>query len=186
MMILLIDICREEMHYHEFVRPIEDIMHKAEEPFITKHYLNISKKDLDSCHRIIIAGTSLMDASYSKNLSRFKFLKSFNKPVLGICSGMQILCVMHGCNLANGKEIGLAKLDFNAEFLGVTGSREIYMLHNMIVKGDKNLHDKFHIYSKSVGTGYVQAVRHKHFKHYGTLFHPEVRNKDMILNFLYV
>jgi GMP synthase (glutamine-hydrolysing) len=185
-MILLIDICEEEMHHHEFVRPIEDILRKVEEPFITRNYLKLSKKDIDSCHRIIIAGTSLMDMAYSRNISKFKFLSTFNKPVLGICGGMQILCVVHGCRLIKGKEVGLFKMDFNAEFLGAGGSREVYMLHNMAVKDDIILHEKFNIYSKSSDAGYVQAVKHKHLRHYGTLFHPEVRNKDIILNFLSV
>lgn len=183
-MILLINICKEAMHYHEFVRPIEDILRKAEEPFITKHYREISRKDIDSCHRIIIAGTSLADSSYAKDLAKFKFLSSFTRPVLGICGGMQILCSVNGCKLDKGMEIGLVELDFNAEFLGIKGSREVYMLHNLIVRDDAVLHDNFHIYSRSNGTGYIQSVKHKRFKHYGTLFHPEVRNKDIIQNFL--
>jgi len=188
-MILIINICKEDMHYHEFVRPIEDILRSVEEPFITRHYGELSKrmtkKDIDSAHRIIIAGTSLADMSYAKNVSKFKFLKSYDKPILGICGGMQLLCIVNGCRLATGREIGLIKIDFNVEFLGVKGSREVYMLHNMIVKDDDALHDVFRIYSKSV-QGYVQVVKHKHLKHYGTLFHPEVRNKDIIMNFLKV
>ncbi|MGV8171131.1 MAG: glutamine amidotransferase-related protein [Candidatus Woesearchaeota archaeon] len=187
-MILLIDICNEEMHYHEFVRPIEDILRTVEEPFITRKYSVISRKDIDSCHRIIIAGTSLKDVEYSKNLSRLKFLKNFDKPILAICGGMQILCMLYGCKLADGSEIGLYTINFNAEFLGVKGSRDVYMLHNMMIKDDALLKDSFNIYSRSMsaGVGYVQAVKHKHFKHYGVLFHPEVRNKDMIINFLRV
>lgn len=185
-MILIISICKEDMHYHEFVRPIEDILNALEEPFITKNYLKLSRSDLDSCHRIIIAGTSLMDMHYAKDISRFKFLASFNKPVLGICGGMQILCMIHGCKLIDGSEIGLKKINFNAEFLGVNGSREVYTIHNMVVKDDAVLHEKFHIYSRSKDGGFVQAVKHKAFRHYGLLFHPEVRNKDMILNFLHM
>lgn len=183
-MILLIDICKEKMHYHEFVRPIEDILRDAEEPFITRHYSELSSDDLASCHRLIIAGTSLMDNSYSRHLKRFDFLRSFHKPVLGICGGMQILCAVNGCKLVKGAEIGLIGISFNAEFLGIIGPREVYLLHNFAVKDDRVLHDNFQIYSRSIGTGYIQAVRHKRFRHYGVLFHPEVRNKDMIRNFL--
>ena len=191
-MILIINICKEEMHYLEFVKPIEDVLKKAEEPFTTMSYAKISSmskkeldKELDSSHRIIIAGTSLKDMSYSKNLSKFKFLLSYNKPILGICGGMQLLCMSYGCKLTKCQEIGLKNINFNANFLGVGGlkekSREVYELHNMGVKDDTTLKKYFNVYAK---TEVVQAVKHKHFKHYGILFHPEVRNKDIILNFL--
>jgi len=170
------------MHYYEFVKPIEDMLVKAEEPFVTKRYDKITKNDLDSSHRIIITGTSLKDMSYAKQFSKFKFLESYAKPVLAICGGMQLLCIINGCKLINGQEIGLQNITFNTEYLGVTRQREVYELHNMAVKDDAALKKGFHIYSK---TDYIQAVKHKHFKHYGVLFHPEVRNRDLIVNFLY-
>jgi anthranilate/para-aminobenzoate synthase component II len=192
-MILIINICKEEMHYFEFVKPIENILLKAEEPFVTKKYTDVNKKDLDSSHRIIITGTSLKDMSYSnpKNTSKFKFLLSYDKPILAICGGMQLLCIIHGCKLVKGQAIGLHNINFNSEFLGVNGSREVYELHNMAVKDDAVLKKSFNIYAKTEivdknkKIDIIQAVKHKHFKHYGVLFHPEVRNKDLIVNFLY-
>lgn len=169
------------MHYFEFVKPIEDILIKAEAPFTTKSYTAATKKDLDACHRVIITGTSLNDNSYVKELVKFNFLKTFNKPVLAICGGMQLLCLVNGCKLVEGKEIGLHNINFNSEYLGVSGFREVYELHNMAVKDDVILKKNFNIYAK---TKFVQAVKHRHFKHYGMLFHPETRNKDMIVNFL--
>jgi anthranilate/para-aminobenzoate synthase component II len=176
------------MHYYEFVKPIEDIIRRAEEPFTTKHYTQITKADLDSSHRVIITGTSLKDMSYSKNtnLPKFQFLLSYTKPILAICGGMQLLCMIHGCKLAKGQKIGLHSINFNAEYLGVKGNREVYELHNMALKDDAALKKSFNIYSKTDKTGIVQAVKHKHLLHYGVLFHPEVRNKDLIVNFLYV
>jgi anthranilate/para-aminobenzoate synthase component II len=182
-MILIINICKEEMHHLEFVKPIEDILRSSEEPFTTMHYSKISKKDLDSCHRIIITGTSLKDMDYSKHLSKFTFLLSYDKPVLAICGGMQILCSIYGCKMSKGLEIGLKNTIFNAEFLGISGSREVYTLHNMAIMDDALLRKHFHIFSK---TEYIQAVKHKHLRHYGVLFHPEVRNKDVIINFLHI
>jgi GMP synthase (glutamine-hydrolysing) len=179
------------MHYFEFVKPIEDILIKAEEPFITKHYTKITNTDMDSCHRIIITGTSLNDMSYTKQLSRFKFLKSYDKPVLAICGGMQLLCIVNGCKLVKGQEIGLREINFSAEYLGATGQREVYELHNSAIKDDSVLKKNFHVYSKTeiktkiFKTEVIQAVKHKRYKHYGVLFHPEVRNKDLIVNFLY-
>jgi len=187
-MILIINICKEEMHYFEFVKPIEDILIRAETPFITKKYSEVTKKDLDSCHRIIITGTSLKDNSYAsaKELFKFNFLKTFDKPILAICGGMQLLCMINGCKLVKGQEIGLKNINFNSEYLGANGSREVYELHNFAVKDDAVLKKNFNIYSRSSETKFVQAVKHKHLRHYGVLFHPETRNKDMIVNFLSV
>jgi len=192
-MILIINICKQEMHDLEFVKPVEDILSKSEVPFVTKHISKLKKSDIDSCHRIIITGTSLKDFDYTKHKSKFSFLKSFDRPVLAICGGMQLLCMIHGCKLTKFQEIGLKPVAFTAGFLGVDPSvksdREVYCLHNMAIVDDDSLKDTFHIYAKtysSDGKECIQAVRHKHFKHYGTLFHPEVRNKDLIVNFLYL
>jgi len=189
-MILIINICNEEMHYYEFVKPIEDVILNANKEFITKHYkkdyssiMSIINDNLSSCDRIIIAGTSLKDMDYSKDLSKFEFLKSYTKPILAICGGMQILCMLHECKLIKGGEIGLKNTFFDKNYLGITGSREVYTLHNMAIKEDSSLNKSFNIFSR---TNYVQAVMHKKLPHYGLLFHPEVRNKDLIVNFLYV
>jgi anthranilate/para-aminobenzoate synthase component II len=196
-MILIINICKNEMHYHEFVKPIEDIITKAGQQFVTKHYLNMTDTDLKKClktaHRIIITGTSLQDFSYAKDLKFFNFIKTWDRPLLAICGGMQILCEVFGSKLVEGQEIGLIGANFNGEFLGMTGEHEIYALHNMVVKDDVTLKKNFNICARSADakksdakTNYVQAVKNKHHKMYGVLFHPEVRNKDLIVNFLYL
>jgi GMP synthase (glutamine-hydrolysing) len=189
-MILIVNICNNLLHYQEFVRPIEDIIRNTEEPFITRHYTELTSKDVYDSHRIIITGTSLQDFEYSKHLDKFKFISdellkndSSKKPILGICGGMQILCLMRGCKLVKGLEIGLVKAKFSAEFLGMNGEKDVYSLHNMVVKKDNALEKHFHIYAS---TKYVQAVKDKHYKIYGVLFHPEVRNKDIIRRFLCV
>jgi len=181
MMILIINICKEKLHYFEFVKPIEDIMKTNGIKFRTIGYRNISLKDLMAAEKIIITGTSLQDFGYSEDLVLFKWIRSQKTPILAICGGMQMLCQVFGCNLIEGQEIGLIKAKFGKEFLGMDGEREIYALHNLAVKEDSNLTDAFDIFSK---TKYVQAIKHKAKPFYGVLFHPEVRNKEIIENFI--
>lgn len=191
-MLLIINICKHELHYTEFVKPIIDIVKKQELPFDVIHYSKITKtnykKLLSKYHRIIITGTSLKDMSYSKDLSKFKWILSdlaFSKPLLGICGGMQILCMIHGSKLEKNPEIGLVSINFNAEFLGLTGTRQVYALHNMAIKNDSIIKNNFNIYSTgNKENSVIQAVKHRKNKHYGVLFHPEARNKDLIVNFL--
>jgi GMP synthase-like glutamine amidotransferase len=88
-------------------------------------------------------------------------LKNFDKPVLGICGGSHIIGLILGNKLKNKKEIGLKEINVKKEFLGIKGKRKVYHLH------------KFY--------SLPEIFNHQNF--YATLFHPEVRNKEMIRNF---
>jgi GMP synthase (glutamine-hydrolysing) len=199
-MILLIDICKNELHRREFVNPIIDILIANEVPFDVLKYDKITsrnkKKILSKYHRIILCGTSLFDMDYSKNIKKFNWLKEDivkDKPILGICGGMQILCMVNGCKLEKNMEIGLVTANFSQEFLKIKGEREVYAIHNYGISNDQLLNNNFKIFAKSKiskfdgsKTECIQAVMHKKHKHFGVLFHPEVRNKDLIVNFLSV
>ncbi len=173
-MILIINICKEKLHYNEFVEPIEDIVKKN---FQTLHYLQLTKGDLEKASKIIICGTSLNDNQFIKDIEMFQWIKEFKKPILGICGGMQIIQLVFNGKLKHKKEIGFYKENFTKEFLGIEGEQQVYHLHNNYV----SLTNEFEDYTKSK---IPQAIKHKTKPIYGTLFHPEVRNKDLILNFL--
>jgi len=66
-----------------------------------------------------------------------------------------------GYKLKKNKQIGLKEINIKKEFLGVKGKIQAYHLHQFHVLPD--LFKKDNIYA--------------------TLFHPEVRNKEIIENF---
>ena len=171
-MILIINICREKLHYFEFVKPIEDLV----DNHITKHYKDISNKDIENTDKIIICGTSLKDNKFLGDVNKFEWIKDYNKPVLGICGGMQIISIIFGGEVKTKKEIGYYFEEFKG-FLGLKGKKEIYHLHNNYVA----LPNEF---SEFTNSKIPQAVKHNKKEIYGALFHPEVRNKEVILNFL--
>ena len=103
-MILLIDICKEKLHYYEFVRPIEEILLKNKFKFLTKKYKYISDKDVNEAGKIIICGTSLKDNKFLDNLKYFKWIKEAKKPVMGICGGMQIISLIFEGKIKNGDD----------------------------------------------------------------------------------
>jgi GMP synthase-like glutamine amidotransferase len=173
-MILVINVCSERLHYFEFVKPIEDIVGKD---FLTKYYLDVTGKDLEKADKIIICGTSLKDNEFFENLDRFSWIKDFTKPVLGICAGFQIIGMVFGGELIKGTEIGFFHEKFNKSFLGLMGDQEVYHLHNNYVE----FGNEFEVFA---GKKFVQAVKHKKREIYGVLFHPEVRQKEMIERFL--
>jgi GMP synthase (glutamine-hydrolysing) len=177
-MILLINICKEKLHFYEFVKPVGDILIKNKVKGFIGHYSCLTKRDLQKAEKIIICGTGLQDNDIVNNFDKFSWLKDFKKPVLGICGGMQIIGLVFGGKLKKGKEIGFYNENFKDNFLGLKGKKEVYHLHNYYVTILKD----FEIFSQS---GKIpQAIKHKTKPIYGVLFHPEVRNKEMVLEFV--
>lgn len=172
-MILVINVAKEKLHYFEFVKPIEDILEKN---YFTRHYLDLTCDDLDKSDKVIICGTGLKDNFFLENLDKFSWLKDFKKPVLGICAGFQIIGMIFGGKIFKKLEIGYFYENFDKEFLGFKGRFQVYHLHNNYLK----FSDDFEVYSFGE---IAQAVKYKGKEIYGTLFHPEVRNKDLIRNY---
>jgi GMP synthase (glutamine-hydrolysing) len=176
-MILIISTCEEKIHELEFVKPIENILKEKKESFITKHYKELKKDDLNKASKIIISGTSLKDNEFLNNIDHFQWIKSIDKPILGVCAGMQIILLIYNGKLRNKKEIGYYKEDFIKDFLGINGEQEVYHLHNNYITLPKN----FLSFTKSK---IPQAIKHKEKEIYGVLFHPEVRNTKLIEYFV--
>jgi len=176
-MILVINLCKERLHYYEFVKPVEDILQENGMKYFVRHYREISDGDLKKADKIIICGTSLFDNEFVKNIENFKWLRDFDKPVLGICGGMQIIGMVFWEKLNKKTEIGFYIERFTNNFLGLDGEHEVYHLHNNYILFGSD----FEIYSKS--NRVIQAVKHKKKEIYGVLFHPEVREKDLIVKF---
>ncbi|MBI2044309.1 hypothetical protein HYT24_03020 [Candidatus Pacearchaeota archaeon] len=161
-MILVINICKEKLHELEFVKPIEDVLRENSKKFFTKHYKELNKKDLEKAEKAIICGTSLRDNEFLENTKKFSWIKDFKKPILGICGGSHIIGLALGYKLKKKKEIGLREINLDKEFLGIKGKIQVYHLHGLEVLPEVYYKDNF----------------------YATVFHPEVRNKKMIENFI--
>jgi len=160
-MILLINICKEPLHTREFVYPIADILKKEGVKFNIKHYSDIKANDVKKSKKIIVCGTSLADNEFLKDIKKFNFLLNFKKPILGICGGAHILGLLLGYKLKEQELIGLKEINLEKEFLGIKNKIKVYHLHQFQV---------------------LPEVFHKN-NFYATLFHPEVRNKEIITNF---
>ena len=121
----------------------------------------------------------MKDNEFLEDLDDFTWIKEINKPILGICGGMHILGLIFDGELKKQQEIGLTDINFKKEFLGLDNGKQVYELHN------------YYVESKSfdvIGTSpdCPQAVKHKQKPFYGVLFHPEVRNKELLINFSYL
>jgi len=177
-MILIIKTNKEPLHDLEFVKPVEEVLKRNNKEFRTISYSEIKDIDFKKFNKIIITGTSLQDNQYLENLEYFDWIKKTDKSLLGICAGMQIISLAFGGEQRQKTEIDFYEEDFNPEFLGLKEKEKVYHMHKNYV----SLPDKFHSYTK----GIPQAIKHKEKEIYGTLFHPEVRNKKIIENFINV
>jgi GMP synthase-like glutamine amidotransferase len=199
-MILIINICKEKLHYYEFVKPVEDILKEDNIEYFVKNYKDVKKKDLERCKKVIICGTSLFDNEFIEEIELFNWVNEMDKSVLGICGGMQIIGLVFGGKMKKQTEIGFYKEffgktsisptsdieqevrdneNFKKGFLGLEGLQEVYHLHNNSINFEKL--KEFEVCSKN--NKIVQAVKHRKKELYGVLFHPEVRQKALIKNF---
>lgn len=178
-MILLINICKEKLHYFEFVKPVETILSKNKIEYLTKHYKEINISDLKNSDKIIICGTSLKDNDFLIS-NKFEWISLYSKPLLGICGGMEIIGKVFEGKIKEKKEIGFNEINFEIPFLGSYGKKFVYHLHNFYL--DPSTIKDFEIFSKSY-FNIPQAIKHKSKKIYGVLFHPEVRNENLIIEF---
>lgn len=176
-MILVINVCRERLHFFEFVKPVEDILKRGGVQCATRHYTHVQEQDLLSADRIILCGTSLKDTTILKNKDKFSWIRNINKPVLGIGAGMHIMGLVFGGELIRNTEIGFYDESFR-RFLGLGDREQVYHLHNNYIDFFKL--DEFEVFSQG---SIPQGVKHREKPLYGVLFHPEVRHKSLILNF---
>ena len=166
-MILVISTCKEKLSELEFVKPIAELVKGK-----VKHYSKVSKEDLEA-DKIIIAGTALKDFDYLEG--DFSWLKDFSKPVLGICSGMQIICKEYGVELQEFTAIGPQQVEVVKENKLAEGKFNAYFLHTKTGTGN------FEVLAKTNGKSCL--IKHPEKEIYGCTFHPEVMNKKIIENF---
>jgi len=173
-MILVINVCKEKLHYNEFVKPIEDILQNSGIKFVIKHYNQLDNSIINSADKIIICGTSLKDNQFIQDIEQFEWIKNYSGKVLGICAGMQILGLLFGGKIKKKTELGFYQENFIRNFLGLSGKQEVYHLHNYYIFGN---------FENFVNSSISQAIKIKGKEFYGILFHPEVRQQSLINKF---
>ena len=177
MRILIISTCSEKLSEREFVIPISKIVGKHEYKIL--HYTKCTEENISEFEKILICGTSLQDNLYQKNIDKFnKILYDFEKPILGICSGMQIICNIFENKIIKNVEIGMVEVQTLKSNALCEGKFQAYSIHNYSVD---NL-QFFTVLARSKTSN--QLIKHKTKDIFGVSFHPEVRNESIIENFL--
>lgn len=179
-MMLIVDMNSKSgsLGYYEFVLPVAAII-KNKEAFTVKHYSNMNQENIDRYSRIIVSGTPLKDSQYLGNIEDFEWIRSCGKPILGICAGMQAIGLVFGSSLKKCLEIGMTNIRTVKRTMLFSSTFKSYELHNCAVLPSS----AFNVLAESDKC--VQAIKHKEKDVYGVLFHPEVRNREIIERFAF-
>jgi len=177
-MILIVDMNfkKDSLGIFEFVLPIVSIVEELDE-FEVKHFSEISLQEISHCDEIILSGTALQDHATLRQPKKFEWIRNCPKPILGICAGMQTIGVVFGLPLNSCVEIGIAQISTLKNNPLFSSKFDAYELHNYSLPASAD----FDVLAKSKVC--VQAVKHKQKNIYGVLFHPEVRNKEILQHF---
>ena len=178
-MILVVDMNSIEnpFGFHEFVLPIVSIAEELEKCDV-KHYLEVNEKSLKSYDKIILSGSALKDTVTLSQTALFTWIKGCGKPVLGICAGMQTIGLVFGGRMEKCREIGMTEIKTSKENLLFSSTFNVYALHNYALVPSA----EFEVLAESANC--VHAIKHKQKDVYGVLFHPEVRNKEVVERFI--
>ncbi len=147
---------------------------------LVKHHLEIEEIPKNT-RKIIVSGNSIFSANLSLREIRKKFnwLEDFDKPVLGICAGQQIIAQYFGARLERDDVRGLKKFSIKNgdEVLNkVKPEFDGYVSHSFSVGCPKD----FRILAKN-NKEYI--AKHKNRKIYISSFHPEFSEKQILKNF---
>jgi GMP synthase-like glutamine amidotransferase len=170
MKILIISTCKDKLSELEFVRPIERLVGDC----TVKRYDDVKPNDVATADKIIITGTALKDFDYLS--ADWGWLKTTDKPVLGICAGMQVIAQAHGVPLQDVVAIGPQKVIVERENKLAKGEFESYFLHTKTGTGS--------FLTLATSNGKPCIIKHPEKELYGCIFHPEVMNEGIIRNFL--
>jgi GMP synthase (glutamine-hydrolysing) len=170
--------CKQKsLGFYEFVLPIVSVIQEFNGYFV-KHYTEVTQDDLNESDSVILSGTPLKDNVTLNQLEKFRWTKTCEKPILGICAGMQTLGLVFGLHLKTCLGIGMTEIRTLIENPLFCSTFNAYALHNFSVEPSND----FEVLA--VSTRCPEAVKHKHRNVYGVLFHPEVRNKEILQRFV--
>ena len=178
-MILIVDMNfrKDSLGFHEFVLPIVYAVEGLDD-YVVKHYSELTKEDLTRYSSVILSGTALKDHATLNEPDKFTWLQDCDVPVFGICAGMQTIALAFGARLTKCLGIGMTEINTTAPNLLFSSTFKAYALHNFSVQ----LSPEFAVLAECGKC--VQAIKHKQKNIYGVLFHPEVRNREIIQRFI--
>lgn len=167
----------DSLAYTEFISPLINVVDSLE-LCLARHYTKVAPTDIESSSHIILSGTPLKDFAFLQNLSRFAWMKTYAKPLLGINAGMYTILQTYHETLLPCTQIGMIKITTKQPNPLFSGTFEAYSLHSYTTQLCPHT---FEVLAESEKC--IQAIKHRQKPIYGLLFHPEARNRAIIERF---
>jgi GMP synthase (glutamine-hydrolysing) len=168
----------------EFAEPIEKIISELDSSFQFIEYEDCIDFNFSEFDGAILSGSPQGDDIVEHHLPYFKWVKDFERPILGICAGHHITGFMYGSKILRSKEPESG--DFEVEILkedplfeDLSETFKVKQMHNDSV----TLPDDFELLATST-TCKNQLMKHKTKLLYTCQFHPEFYNHQLIRNFI--
>jgi len=173
-----------ERGINEFTTPIKEIIEKDNTTVKTIEYQDIFTEELKKYDGAIISGSPQGDDIVEHHQPWFEWVKTYNKPVLGICAGHHIIGFMHGAAYLRSAEpesgivpVQIVKQD--AIFKDIPEVFDAMQMHNDSI----TLPSGFIHLAKSA-VCFNQGMKHAGKPVYTFQFHPEFINHGIIRNFI--
>lgn len=168
----------------EFTDPLERIVSETGLPFETIDYSNCREYDFNAVAGVILSGSPQGNDIADHHLPYFEWMKTFDKPVLGICAGHHIAGRLFGARLLRSEEPESGKSDVellkdDPLFFGLPQKIAVKQMHNDSI----SLPPGFELLATSK-TCHNQLMKHGQKPLYTCQFHPEYYNQDLIQNFI--
>ncbi len=183
-MIKILIINSAEPDIVEFAENIK--RHISNEKAICKiiNYKETLTTSIEEFDGIIISGSPQGDDIVEHHQPYFQWIKSYNKPVLGICAGHHITAFMYGAEYFRSIEPESGKnevqiLKNEMLFQGLPNPFITQQMHNDSVSLPK---DFIHLAKSEIC--FNQAMKHPEKQLYTLQFHPEYLNPQIIQNFI--
>jgi GMP synthase (glutamine-hydrolysing) len=167
----------------EFVNPLEKIVSDAGATSFSIEYKECSSFNFNEVNGVILSGSPQGNDIVEHHSHYFGWIKTFKKPVLGICAGHHITGFLFGSEILRSVEPESG--DFEVEivkqnpiFEGIQATFTVKQMHNDSI----SLPENFDLLATSK-TCKVQLMKHKQYPIYTCQFHPEFYNIRLIQNF---
>ncbi|MFP4402511.1 MAG: hypothetical protein ACLFPL_04755 [Candidatus Nanoarchaeia archaeon] len=200
MNVLVISTCKYKLHEEEFVKPVTYILKNESIEYNTIHISKLSElceREICAYSHIIFCGTALKDFTYFQyNITAtLNTIHKLNISTFTICAGAQIICKYYNLSLQEQLHIAvLQTLCLNSSSqLGIEkdSTQQVYAIHsynislNEVEKAKLTLPNSsiIPILSNISRQDDIELLEIDNFV--VTFFHPEIKNKELIINWLY-
>ena len=173
-----------EPEIKEFANSIENIVIEFGGHPIVIEYKDCMNFDFGTIAGVILTGSPQGDDIIEHHQPYYQWVKTVEKPILGICAGHHIIGFMFGSEIIRGEEPESG--DFVIEILkgdlifnGFTTTFKVKQMHNDSI----SLPAEFELLATSP-TCNNQLMKHSEKLIYTCQFHPEYYNHKIIGNFI--